>query len=203
MPTADGLEVAAVLEPVLLESLPPTLSAGALAECHLIEPDAVGVAVAEEHRHFGGLELLGPEIVRFRLGRDDAFDEIRKFLGRRAQFLVLGFDGVVFECSRRELRERIEQLGRVDCVQLARREESQAIRPAPRYNGIHAPPFLSRKPVLNLAGVGRQRQPTRELTIMPRPIDPARDLLFGLLALQTGLINQAQLMAAFHGWTQA
>jgi serine/threonine protein kinase/tetratricopeptide (TPR) repeat protein len=30
-----------------------------------------------------------------------------------------------------------------------------------------------------------------------------RDLLFGLLALQTGLINQAQLMAAFHAWTQA
>jgi eukaryotic-like serine/threonine-protein kinase len=30
-----------------------------------------------------------------------------------------------------------------------------------------------------------------------------RDLLFGLLALQTGLINQAQLVAAFHAWTQA
>jgi hypothetical protein len=28
-------------------------------------------------------------------------------------------------------------------------------------------------------------------------------LLFALLALQTGLINQAQLMAAFHAWTQA
>jgi hypothetical protein len=38
---------------------------------------------------------------------------------------------------------------------------------------------------------------------MPRPIDPLRDLLFGLLALQTGLINQAQLVAAFHAWTQA
>jgi serine/threonine protein kinase len=33
--------------------------------------------------------------------------------------------------------------------------------------------------------------------------DAARDLLFGLLALQTGLINQAQLVAAFHAWTQA
>src|SRR5262249_8992129 len=33
--------------------------------------------------------------------------------------------------------------------------------------------------------------------------DPARNLLFGLLALQTGLINQAQLVAAFHAWTQA
>src|SRR5262249_53586893 len=37
---------------------------------------------------------------------------------------------------------------------------------------------------------------------MPRPIDPLRDLLFGLLALQTGLITQAQLVAAFHAWTQ-
>src|SRR5215471_5115313 len=38
---------------------------------------------------------------------------------------------------------------------------------------------------------------------MPRPADPSRDLLFGLLALQTGLINQAQLVAAFHARTQA
>jgi tetratricopeptide (TPR) repeat protein/tRNA A-37 threonylcarbamoyl transferase component Bud32 len=38
---------------------------------------------------------------------------------------------------------------------------------------------------------------------MPRPIDPSRDLLFGLLALQTGLINQAQLVAAFHAWSEA
>src|SRR5215469_7984929 len=38
---------------------------------------------------------------------------------------------------------------------------------------------------------------------MPPTRDPARDLLFGLLALQTGLINQAQLVAAFHAWTQA
>jgi hypothetical protein len=37
---------------------------------------------------------------------------------------------------------------------------------------------------------------------MPLTRDPARDLLFGLIALQTGLINQAQLMAAFHAWTQ-
>ena len=27
-------------------------------------------------------------------------------------------------------------------------------------------------------------------------------LLFGLLALQTGLIDQAQLLAAFHAWTR-
>jgi serine/threonine-protein kinase len=38
---------------------------------------------------------------------------------------------------------------------------------------------------------------------MARITDPSRDLLFGLLALQTGLINQAQLVAAFHAWTQA
>jgi serine/threonine protein kinase/tetratricopeptide (TPR) repeat protein len=38
---------------------------------------------------------------------------------------------------------------------------------------------------------------------MPTTLDPARNLLFGLLALQTGLINQAQLVAAFHAWTQA
>jgi serine/threonine-protein kinase len=36
--------------------------------------------------------------------------------------------------------------------------------------------------------------------IMPPPIDPSRDLLFGLLALQNGLINQVQLEAAFQAW---
>src|SRR6516164_2780353 len=30
---------------------------------------------------------------------------------------------------------------------------------------------------------------------------PDRNLLFGLLALQNGLINQAQLVAAFQAWT--
>ena len=38
---------------------------------------------------------------------------------------------------------------------------------------------------------------------MPPTVDTSSDLLFGLLALQTGLINQAQLVAAFHAWTQA
>ena len=42
-----------------------------------------------------------------------------------------------------------------------------------------------------------------KLTIVPTTRDPSRDLLFGLLALQTGLINQAQLVAAFHAWTQS
>jgi hypothetical protein len=36
---------------------------------------------------------------------------------------------------------------------------------------------------------------------MPRPVDPSRDRLFGLLALQNGLIDQAQLVAAFQAWT--
>jgi serine/threonine-protein kinase len=38
------------------------------------------------------------------------------------------------------------------------------------------------------------------MTFMPRPFDPSRDLLFGLLALQNGLINQVQLVAAFQAW---
>jgi serine/threonine-protein kinase len=38
---------------------------------------------------------------------------------------------------------------------------------------------------------------------MPRPDNPSCDLLLGLLALKTGLINQAQLITAFHAWTEA
>jgi hypothetical protein len=37
---------------------------------------------------------------------------------------------------------------------------------------------------------------------MPQPTDPSRDLLFGLLALQTGLIDQGALFAAFAAWTR-
>jgi eukaryotic-like serine/threonine-protein kinase len=63
---------------------------------------------------------------------------------------------------------------------------------------------IAKKGALNSAGrAARQGQKAGELTIMPRPIDPSRDLLFGLLALQTGLIHQAQLVAAFHAWTPA
>jgi eukaryotic-like serine/threonine-protein kinase len=36
---------------------------------------------------------------------------------------------------------------------------------------------------------------------MPRPNNPSRDLLVGLLALQNGLIHQFQLVAAFQAWT--
>ena len=35
---------------------------------------------------------------------------------------------------------------------------------------------------------------------MPRTDDPSRDLLYGLLALQVGMIDQAQLVAAFQAW---
>jgi hypothetical protein len=37
---------------------------------------------------------------------------------------------------------------------------------------------------------------------MPHPTDPSRDLLFGLLALQTGLIDQGALFAAFAAWAR-
>src|SRR3954467_9510057 len=37
---------------------------------------------------------------------------------------------------------------------------------------------------------------------MPRQIDPSRDLLFGMLSLQIGLIDQGQLAAAFQSWTR-
>jgi len=35
---------------------------------------------------------------------------------------------------------------------------------------------------------------------MPQPTDPSRDLLFGLLALQNGLIDQGALITAFAAW---
>jgi serine/threonine-protein kinase len=61
--------------------------------------------------------------------------------------------------------------------------------------------FSSRNHVRHLARIVRRKQQAGELTIMPRHIDPSRDLLFGLLALQNGLINQVQLVAAFQAWT--
>src|SRR5215471_12556243 len=36
----------------------------------------------------------------------------------------------------------------------------------------------------------------------PMAADPDRHLLFGLLALQVGLIDQVQLVDAFHAWTR-
>ena len=35
----------------------------------------------------------------------------------------------------------------------------------------------------------------------PSTIDPSRELLFGLLALQNGLIDQNQLVAGFQAWS--
>jgi serine/threonine-protein kinase len=40
------------------------------------------------------------------------------------------------------------------------------------------------------------------LTTVVRNTDAARDLLFGLLAMQNGLIDQGQLVAAFQAWTR-
>src|SRR5271157_3411896 len=37
---------------------------------------------------------------------------------------------------------------------------------------------------------------------MHQPTDPSRDLLFGLLALQNGLIDQGALFTAFAAWTR-
>src|ERR1017187_6115249 len=37
---------------------------------------------------------------------------------------------------------------------------------------------------------------------MSQPTDPSGDLLFGLLALQNGLIDQGALFAAFAAWTR-
>jgi hypothetical protein len=37
--------------------------------------------------------------------------------------------------------------------------------------------------------------------MMRQTHDPSRDLLFGLIALQVGLIDQAKLVAAFQAWT--
>jgi hypothetical protein len=49
---------------------------------------------------------------------------------------------------------------------------------------------------LDLAGIFRQRQQARELTIMTRPIDPSRDLLFGLVALQNSLIDSRKYFSS-------
>src|SRR5262245_33044369 len=44
-------------------------------------------------------------------------------------------------------------------------------------------------------------QPHRPRLRRSSPMTADRHLLLGLLALQTGLIQQAQLVAAFHAWT--
>jgi serine/threonine-protein kinase len=55
--------------------------------------------------------------------------------------------------------------------------------------------------VADCARVDGLRCLDEELLIVPRTTDPSRDLLFGLLTLQNGLIDQSQLLAAFQAWT--
>jgi eukaryotic-like serine/threonine-protein kinase len=43
--------------------------------------------------------------------------------------------------------------------------------------------------------------PHREQTTVPATTDPSRELIFGLIALQNGMIDQDQLVAAFRAWT--
>ena len=43
------------------------------------------------------LSLSAPKSYGFRADRLDVIDEIREFVGRRAQFFVFGFDGRAFE----------------------------------------------------------------------------------------------------------
>jgi len=50
----------------------------------MIEPHAVGIAVDEKHRSFGGLEFVGAEVVRSQSPRFDVIDKIREFFRRRA-----------------------------------------------------------------------------------------------------------------------
>src|SRR5262245_5284113 len=47
-----------------------------------------------------------------------------------------------------------------------------------------------------------QRFRALETITMHRSADPSRDLLFGVLSLQNGLIDQSQLVAAFQAWTR-
>src|SRR6266404_4905959 len=75
----------------------------------VLEPDAVGVAVDEEHGRRGGLELFGAEVMSFGSRGEDPLDELRKLVRRRAQLLVLDFDGRAFEGVRREFRDQVER----------------------------------------------------------------------------------------------
>jgi tetratricopeptide (TPR) repeat protein/tRNA A-37 threonylcarbamoyl transferase component Bud32 len=65
-------------------------------------------------------------------------------------------------------------------------------------------PITCARVILNPHVLDRSTQPDAGLDpraeVMPNA-DAARDLLFGLLALQTGLIDQAKLVASFHAWT--
>src|SRR3954471_17446060 len=58
---------------------------------------------------------------------------------------------------------------------------------------------MSRSSTLGRAAVTYWPAP---LKAHPMAADADRHLLFGLLALQNGLIDQAQLVAAFHAWAR-
>src|SRR5437660_1440976 len=75
----------------------------------MFEPYAIGVAVDEEHRRRGGLELVSAEVVPTRSRGKEPLDELRKVVRGRAQLLVFDFDGGAFEGIRREFREQVER----------------------------------------------------------------------------------------------
>jgi serine/threonine-protein kinase len=56
-----------------------------------------------------------------------------------------------------------------------------------------------------MSGVVRRQigdDPSRKESVISPAPDTSRDLLFGLLALQNGLVDQGQLVAAFQAWTR-
>src|SRR5262245_3722367 len=75
----------------------------------VLKPYAISVAVDEEHRRRGSLELIGADVVPFRSRGEEPLDEVRKLVWSRAQLLVFGFDGRAFEVVRREFRDRVER----------------------------------------------------------------------------------------------
>ena len=78
---------------------------------------------------------------------------------------------------------------------------SKAGTSAAARSGSQRPEIVARR-VFAAARAG-SRHSRSEVTIVSRSVDPSRDLLFGMLTLQIGLINQSQLVAAFQAWTRA
>ena len=77
----------------------------------VLKPYAISVAVDEEHRRRGSLELIGADVVPFRSGGEEPLDEGRKLVRSRAQLLVFGFDGRAFEVVRREFWDSFDLTG--------------------------------------------------------------------------------------------
>ena len=74
----------------------------------VVKSDAIGIAVDEEHRRFRGLECFRAKVARLEVDRNHALDEVREFVRRRANSLVVGFDGRTLEGFGRHLREYVE-----------------------------------------------------------------------------------------------